>query len=44
MDEYIRLDFRKEQLPYIKYHREKEFLGSKIEHKEITDVVEVFNK
>lgn len=44
IDEDIRLDFRKEQLPYIKYHREKEFLGSKIEHKEITDVVEAFNK
>ena len=44
IDEYIRLNFRKEQLPYIKYHREKEFLGSKIKHKEITDVVEVLNK
>lgn len=44
IDENIRLDFRKGQLPYIKYHREEEFLESKIEHKEITDVVEALNK
>ena len=41
----IRLVFRSEQLPYIEYHREEEFLESKnenkIEPKEIYDIAEV---
>ncbi|WP_302654048.1 HNH endonuclease [uncultured Clostridium sp.] len=48
IDEYVRLDFRSEQLPYIKYHREEEFLDNrnyiKIEPKEITDRVDILNK
>lgn len=48
IDENVRLDFISEQLPYIKYHREEEFLynktESKIEHKEIIDRVESLNK
>lgn len=48
IDEYVRLDFRSEQLPYIKYHREEEFLDNKneckIEPKEITNRVEILNK
>lgn len=45
INDNIRLEFRSEQIPYIKYHREKEFLESKkenrIEPKEINDTAEV---
>lgn len=48
IDEYVRLDFRSEQLPYIKYHREEEFLDnrneSKIAPKEISNRVDILNK
>ncbi|MDB2073987.1 HNH endonuclease [Clostridium paraputrificum] len=48
IDKYVRLDFISKQLPYIKYHREEEFIDNKneieIEPKEITDRVESLNK
>lgn len=45
IDECIRIEFSKGQLPYIKYHREQEFLdnSNKIDPKEITNIVEVLN-
>lgn len=48
IDEHVRVEFRSEQLPYIKYHREEEFLeknkDNEIEPKEISDAVNIFNK
>ena len=48
IDKYVRLDFISKQLPYIKYHREEEFIDNKneieIEPKEITYRVESLNK
>ena len=48
IDKYVRLDFLSKQLPYIKYHREEEFIDNnneiEIEPKEITDRVESLNK
>ena len=48
IDKNIKINITIDQIPYIKYHREKVFLDNKnnneIEHKKIVDRIEILNK